>query len=76
MRDDRYKVLLVIYDMSTAGAQTVVMNYMREMKDDPTFAVSLLIRDSLKDTEYENELIKNGYNVVCADYKPIVRTAK
>lgn len=73
MRDDRYKVLLVIYDMSTAGAQTVVMNYMREMKDDPTFAVSLLIRDSLKDTEYENELIKNGYNVVCADYKPIVR---
>ena len=70
MHTKRYKVLHIIYDMSTAGAQTVVMNLLRNMKDDSLFDVSLLIRDRAKKTEYETELTSEGYNVVYSGYEP------
>ena len=70
MYTKRHKVLHIIYDMSTAGAQTVVMNLLRNMKDDSLFDVSLLIRDRAKKTEYETELTREGYNVVYSGYEP------
>lgn len=67
------KVVHVIYDMSTAGAQTVVMNYLRSMKDDPLYELEVLLRDSYKGTEYEKELQQEGYKISYSGYIPTTK---
>lgn len=63
-------VLHIIYDLSVAGAQTVVMNYLREMENDDEFDVGVIVRDGLKGTVYEEEVVEKGYFVDFCDYQP------
>lgn len=64
------KVLHIIYDLSTAGAQTVVMNYMRNMKNDNDYHFTLLITEPFKDVMYEKELAVGNYDYKSCEYKP------
>lgn len=65
------KVVHVIYDLATAGAQTVVMNYMRSMQADEEYDLSVVVGNSYTGLQYEKESKDNGYNVFYANYQPL-----
>lgn len=65
------KVLHIISDLNTAGAQTVVMNYFRYLHDDKDLDMAILVNGSPADTLYEQEAAKNGYRIIFSNYQPI-----
>lgn len=67
---DKIKVCHVIYDLSTAGAQTVVMNYLRGMANDKRFEVCVLVRDKNESNPFEIEVVEKGYKIEYCDYRP------
>ena len=68
------RVAHVIYDLATAGAQTVVMNYLRSMKNDCEYEHFVVVGNSYSGLQYEEEAKAKGYNVVYANYKPVVKS--
>jgi len=76
---NRIKVLHIIYDLSVAGAQTVVMNILRGMKDDDKYEVRLIVRDAPNGSKNDADVIAEKLPVVYCNYKPstkipVVRT--
>lgn len=67
--NNKQLVMHIIYDLSLAGAQTVVMDYLRQMNNDPDYEVMLLVRDSDKGSIYDSEVKAMHYPVVYCNYK-------
>lgn len=67
--DNRPLVIHVIYDFSLAGAQTVVMNYLRYMNQDSDFKVGVIVRDTMKGSALENEAKEKGYFIEYCNFK-------
>ena len=72
------KVLHLINDLTTAGAQTVVMNYLRYFKNDEDLKMAVAIKGSPRQTEYEQEAKEKGFEIVFCNYKtfraiPVIR---
>ena len=67
---DRIKVLHIIYDLSVAGAQNVVMNYLRGLKDDPDYEIRLIIRDPSYNSENDKAVITEKLPVKYCNYGP------
>ncbi len=67
---NRIKVLHIIYDLSVAGAQTVVMNILRGMKDDDKYEVRLIVRDAPNGSKNDADVIAEKLPVVYCNYKP------
>ena len=63
------KVLHLIYDLSTAGAQTVVMNYLRFLNNNPNIEQIVLIPESPTNTSYEEEAKIKGFKIVYCNYR-------
>jgi glycosyltransferase involved in cell wall biosynthesis len=67
---NKIKVLHIIYDLSVAGAQTVVMNYLRGLKDDSNYEMKLIVRDPSHNSENDIVAINEGLSVKYCNYKP------
>ena len=65
----RKKVAHVIYDLATAGAQTVVMSYLRSSKQCPDYDMCLVVGNRYSGLAYEKEAKEKGFEVVYADYQ-------
>lgn len=63
------KVMHIISDLSTAGAQTVVMNYLREMRDDEEFEVIAVVVEERKPGKYNIEVKNECLPVIYCGYK-------
>lgn len=61
----------VIYDLATAGAQTVVMNYLRSMQQDTDFDMYVVVGNRYTGLQYEVEAEQKGFKVIYANYTPI-----
>ena len=68
----RKKVAHVIYNLATAGAQTVVMNYLRTMKEDSDYDMCIVVGNSYTGLQYEKEALEKGFEVIYANYKETV----
>ena len=64
------KVLHIISDLNKAGAQTVVMNIFRYLKNDPELDMTIAVLVSPSNTEYEKEARDNNYRVRFCNFKP------
>ncbi len=76
---EKIRVLHIIYDLSVAGAQTVVMNILRGMKNDDKYDVRLLVRNAPNGSKNDADVIAENLPVVYCNYKPcttipIIRT--
>ena len=59
----KIKVLNIIWSMGAGGAQRIVLNYLKDFKDDKDIEFKLLVYDKCTNS-YCNEIIKeNNYNV-------------
>lgn len=67
------RVLHIITDLQTAGAQTVVMNYLRCLHNDKDVLLTVLVLGCPRNTDFEIECSNNGYNVIFLNYKEIDR---
>ena len=67
---EKIRVCHIIYDLSTAGAQTVVMNYLRQIENNSEFEFVVLIRGKYNASTYENEAKEKGYKVYYCNYEP------
>lgn len=65
------KVLHIISDLNTAGAQTVVMNYFRYLNNDPDLDMAILVNGKPCHTPYEQEAEEKGFHVIFSNYHPI-----
>lgn len=65
----RKKVAHVIYDLATAGAQTVVMSYLRSSKQCPDYDICLVVGNRYSGLPYEKEAKEKGFEVVYANYQ-------
>lgn len=63
------RVLHIITDLQTAGAQTVVMNYLRCLHNDKDVLLTVLVLGCPRNTDFEIECSNNGYNVKFLNYK-------
>lgn len=64
------KVLHIYNDLNVAGAQTVIMNYLRYLKGDKEIEMTLLVNNVPQNTAYEQECQQNGYSVLYSGYQP------
>ena len=76
---EKIRVLHIIYDLSVAGAQTVVMNILRGMKDDDKYEVRLIVRNAPNGSKNDADVVAEKLPVVYCNYKPytaipIIRT--
>lgn len=62
--------LHIIQDLDVAGAQTVVMNYLRWFYNDPDVEIRVAVLGSNKHSAYSEECATSGYNVRYYDYIP------
>jgi len=62
------KVLHIYNDLNVAGAQTVIMNYLRYLKGDKEIEMTLLVNNVPQNTAYEQECKRNGYPVIYSGY--------
>ena len=67
------RVVHVIYDLDTAGAQTVVMNLLRSFQDDEDYELSVVVGNTYQGLPYEKEANDRGFKVVYANYKPCLK---
>ena len=63
------KVLHIYDNLDVAGAQTVIMNYLRYLKGDSDIEMTLLVNSLPRNTIYEHECQQNGYLVRYSGFK-------
>ena len=63
------KVLHIYDNLDVAGAQTVIMNYLRYLKRDSDIEMTLLVNSIPHNTAYEQECQQNGYSVRYSGFK-------
>lgn len=66
----RIIALHIIQDLDIAGAQTVVMNYMRWLHDDPDIEIRVAVLGPNRHSAYSEECAAKGYKVDYYNYKP------
>lgn len=66
-------VLHIIQDLDAAGAQTVVMNYLRYFASDPQMDFRLAVIGVFKHSLYTDEVKRQHYPVLFYSYKPFAR---
>lgn len=59
----KIKVLNVIWSMKAGGAQQVVLNYLRDFKDDPDIEFSVCVYTAPTKSKYDQEIAKEQYKV-------------
>lgn len=59
----KIKVLNVIWSMKAGGAQQVVLNYLRDFKDDPDIDFSVCVYTAPTNSKYDQEIRKEQYKV-------------
>lgn len=59
----RIKVLNVIWSMKAGGAQQVVLNYLRDFKDDPDIDFSVCVYTAPTNSNYDQEIRREQYKV-------------
>jgi len=64
------KVLHIHGDLDIAGAQTVIMNYLRFFHKDTDIKMTLLVNGIPHNSAYEQECQREGYSVVYSGYQP------
>lgn len=64
------RVLHIITDLNVAGAQTVVMNYLRYSNQIPGFEMAVTVQTHSPNTRYEQECKNLGIEVHYLDYHP------
>ena len=67
------RVVHVIYDLDTAGAQTVVMNLLRSFQDDEDYEFSVVVGNTYQGLPYEKEANDKGFEVIYANYNPCIK---
>ncbi|MDD6966671.1 MAG: glycosyltransferase [Firmicutes bacterium] len=70
MHDNKKRKVIVhlIYDLAQAGAQTVVMNYVRSMSKEDRYDVHIVLLGKENNTIYEKECKSKGYPVHYCNY--------
>lgn len=66
----RKVALHIIQDLDVAGAQTVVMNYLRWMDSDPEVEIRVAVLGHNKHSAYSEECTAKDYNVTYYNYSP------
>lgn len=59
----KIKVLNVIYTMGAGGAQQVILNYLRDFKDDPDIECMLCVFTAPTNSKYDEAIKNEHYNV-------------
>lgn len=59
----KIKVLNVIWSMKAGGAQQVVLNYLRDFKDDPDIDFSVCVYTAPTNSKYDQEIKREQYKV-------------
>lgn len=59
----KLKVMHLIWSMKAGGAQQIVINYLRDFKDDPDIDLKLYVFTNPSDSKYDTEIKECGYNV-------------
>lgn len=59
----KLKVMHLIWSMEAGGAQQIVLNYLRDFKDDPDIELKLFVFTCPSDSKYDTEIRECGYNV-------------
>ena len=59
----KIKVLNVIYTMGPGGAQQVILNYLRDFKNDPDLECALCVFTAPTKSKYDEAIKKENYNV-------------
>ena len=54
----------LIWSMGDGGAQQVVLNYLRDFRDDPEIDFWLYVYTEPTRSKYDREIAEQGYNVV------------
>ena len=64
------RTLHIITDLKTAGAQTVVMNYLRYLKNDEDVSIKVAVTGKPLETAFEKEAKLEGYDITYCNYSP------
>ena len=59
----KLKVMHLIWSMKAGGAQQIVLNYLRDFKDDPDIELKLYVYTEPSNSKYDTEIRERGYNV-------------
>lgn len=59
----KLKVMHLIWSMKAGGAQQIVLNYLRDFKDDSDIELKLYVFTGPSDSKYDTEIRECGYNV-------------
>lgn len=59
----RLKVMHIIWNMNDGGAQKVILNYLRDFRDDPDLEIKLYVYKERENSICNREIIDRGYNV-------------
>lgn len=65
------KVMHIICDLTTAGAQMVVMNYLRGMKNDPEFEIIAVVVEKKEKGKFDYEVEKEELPVFYCNYEEL-----
>ena len=60
----KLRVMNLIWSMGDGGAQQVVLNYLRDFRDDPEIDFWLYVYTEPTRSKYDREIAEQGYNVV------------
>ena len=59
----KIKVMHLIWSMGDGGAQQVIINYLRDFKDDKDIDLQLYVYNKPSSSKYDKEVVENNYNV-------------
>lgn len=59
----KIKVMHMIWSMGDGGAQQVIINYLRDFRNDPDIELKLYVYTKPTDSKYDREIAEKGYNV-------------
>lgn len=60
---DKVKVMTLIWSMGNGGAQQVLINYLRDFKDNPDIDFRVYVYTGSTKSKYDKEIKDNNYNV-------------
>lgn len=63
MSEQRIKVMHLIWSMKDGGAQQVVINYLRDFKDDPDIDLCVCVYTEATKSKYDKEIAEKDYPV-------------
>lgn len=63
MSTNKIRVMNLIWSMGAGGAQQVLINYLRDFKNDPDIDFKLYVYTKPTDSKYDREIKENHYNV-------------